>query len=131
MKKLTILTAFTLTAMFSFADNQLFTITSNTSWSAKNYPVNNGKSNTFTLSAGIKLVIDQSGISCYECSFTGGSIEINKDFTCQSCSFTNETITMSGVALNLQTATGTFTNVNLTVSGTGSINATAALTINN
>jgi hypothetical protein len=130
MKKLTILTAITLTAMFSFADPHSYSVTSNTSWSSKNYSVNDGKSSTFTISAGITLTIDQSGVSCYQCTFSGGNIAINKDFTCQSCTFTNETIT-SSVALNLQTSTSTFTNVNFTASGTGSINATAALTINN
>src|SRR5579863_4745668 len=105
MKKLTILAAITLTAMFCFADNQSYSVTSNTSWSSKNYPVNDGKSNTFTISSGITLTIDQSGVSCYQCSFSGGSIAINKDFTCQSCSFANETITMSSATLNLQTAT--------------------------
>ncbi|HEX4375364.1 MAG TPA: hypothetical protein VHZ50_18810, partial [Puia sp.] len=131
MKKLTILTAITLTSIFCFADTHSYSVASNTLWSSKNYSVNDGKASTFTISTGITLTIDQSSVSCYQCSFSGGNITINKDFTCQSCTFTNETITMSSAALNLQTSTTAFTNVNFTVSGTGSINATAALSINN
>ena len=95
MKKFSILTAITLSAMFSFAGNETYPITSNTSWSTKNYSVNSGKASTFTISTGKTLTIDESGVSCYECTFNGGNIAITAGFSCQSCSFSNTTITLS------------------------------------
>ena len=129
MKNLTILFAIALSANFSFADTHSYPVTTNTSWSTQNYTVNDGKASNFTISTGQTLTINQSGVTCYECSFTGGNINITTNFTCQSCSFSNTTITMSSATLTLQSSTNTFTTVNFTVSGTGEILANAPLTI--
>lgn len=129
MKNLTILFAITLSATFSFAGTHSYSVTTNTSWSAQNYTVNDGNASNFTISSGKKLTINSNGVSCYECSFSGGNIAITNDFTCQSCSFSNTTITMSSATLTLQSSTNTFTTVTFTVSGTGEILATAPLTI--
>jgi Secretion system C-terminal sorting domain len=131
MKRLSILTAITLSAMFSFAGNESYSITSNTSWSTKNYSVNSGKASTFTISTGKTLTIDESGVSCYECTFNGGNIAITASFSCQSCSFSNTTITLSSATLTLVTALNTFSSVTLTASGTGAIVANAPVIISN
>jgi hypothetical protein len=131
MKKLTILTAITITTMFSFADNHSYSITSSISWSSKNYSVNDGKASTFTISTGKTLTIDQSNVSCYECTFNGGSIAITTGFSCQSCSFSNTTITLNSATLTLLTSLNTFSKVTLTASGTGAIVANAPLIISN
>jgi hypothetical protein len=129
MKNLTILFAIILSTTFSFADTHSYSVTTNTSWSTQDYIVNDGKASVFTISTGKTLTINQSGVSCYQCTFSGGNIAINKNFTCQSCSFSNTTITMSSATLTLQSSTNTFTTVNFTVSGTGEILANAPLTI--
>jgi hypothetical protein len=131
MKNLTILFAITLSASFAFADKHSYSVTTNTSWSTANYTVNDGKASTFTISSGKTLTINQSGISCYECSFSGGNIAITSGFSCQSCSFTNTTMTMSNATLTLVTSLNTFSSVNFTVSGTGEILANAPVIISN
>jgi hypothetical protein len=131
MKKFNILIALTLTTMICLADTQNFSVTANTLWSTKNYSVNSGKASNFTITSGMTLTIDQSGVSCYECSFTGGTIAITTGFTCQSCSFSNTTMTISSAVLSLQSSVNTFSNVSLTASGTGEILANAPMTISN
>lgn len=134
MKKSIILSALIITATIAFAQNSdsySYDITVNTSWSAKNYPSNDGKSSTFTISSGITLSLDDNGVSCYDCSFSGGNITISKNFTCQSCSFSNTSITMSSAELTLQTSTTTFSHVTMTVNGTGELNGTAPISISN
>jgi hypothetical protein len=132
MKKFFILTIALLIMSHNFAQSSYsYSISTNSLWSTKNYPVNSGKPSSFTLSTGVTLSIDQKNITCTDCSFSGGNITISQDFTCQSCSFSNETITMNNVSLTLNSSTNSFTKVNFTVSGTGNITANAALTISN
>ncbi|HEX4374367.1 MAG TPA: T9SS type A sorting domain-containing protein [Puia sp.] len=132
MKKFTILTAITLTAMFSFAGTHTYSITSSTTWAKNDYSVNDGNSNKFTISNGITFTINAEDVSCNACSFTGGNIKITKDFSCQNCNFSNTTITMSNTVLTLTSSISTFSTVNFTVSGaTGEILANAPLTISN
>jgi hypothetical protein len=131
MKKLTILTIITLTAIFSFAENHSYSITSSISWSSKNYSVNDGKASTFTISTGKTLTIDESNVSCFECTFNGGAIVITTGFTCQSCSFSNTAITLNSATLSLLTSLNTFSKVTLTATGTGGILANAPVIISN
>src|SRR5580658_6472847 len=131
MKKSFIILTITLTAGLSCFADGTYNITSNTSWSTQNYSVNDGKPSSFIISSGKTLTINESNVSCYDCSFSGGSIVITTSFTCQSCSFTSTTISMSNATLNLQTSLSSFSSVTITVSGTGEINDTAAMSISN
>jgi Secretion system C-terminal sorting domain len=130
MKQFIILFAITFSAGISFAD-QSFKITTNTSWASQNYSVNSGKSSSFTISSGATLSINQSGVSCYACSFTGGNINISSNFTCQSCTFSSTTISMGNATLTLQSSLNTFSSVKFTLTGSAEILADAAMSISN
>jgi Secretion system C-terminal sorting domain len=113
----------TLSSLNSHAQT-VYTINSSGNYSA------NCSNCTFNIASGVTLTINNAG-TCNNCSFNGGNIEIKKDIVCQPCMFTNNTITMNNQALNPNAGTTSFTNVNMTVKGSGAVTANGAVTITN
>lgn len=107
-----------------------YTISANISWSNAAYPAYCSGC-TFNISSGKTLTIDNKSATCANCLFNGGNIAITQNFTCQSCSFTSDSITMNNMTLNLQSSTTSFSGTNFTITGEGSVNATAPITISN
>ena len=109
----------------------------NNSYAQTTYAVNNNSSFsancsncTFNIAAGVTLTINHSG-TCNNCTFNGGNIDVQHTLTCQPCTFSNNKITMTDQAINPNSNTSSFTNVNLTANGSSSINANSPVTITN
>ena len=105
-----------------------YTITANTTWSSKNYPTNSGKSSVFNISSGVTLTIDQKNVTCSQCSFNGGILQITQNISCQGCSFSNDNISLSGVSMTLN-GSSTFSKVSLIVNGAGTEVANGSVTL--
>ena len=133
MKKLTILSSLILTAMFSFADPHSYTVTSNTSWSSKNYSVNDGKASTVHHFKWYNPHHRSKRCELLSMLFFWWKHYDQQRFHLPELHIyqrndNNESVTVLTLTIH---QLNTFTNVNLTASGSGAINATAALTINN
>ena len=119
----TLITLVALSASGSHAQT-VYTVNSNGNYSA------NCNNCTFNIKSGVILTINNTG-TCNNCTFNGGSIDIKKDIVCQPCTFSNNTITMNNQALNPNAGTTSFTNVNMTVRGSGAITANTPVIITN
>ncbi len=119
-------TLFILLALLSFTTyaQNTYTISSNQNYSAA------CTNCTFNIASGMTLTLNQSG-TCANCTFNGGSIVIQQNITCQPCSFNGNSITMNNQSLTPNSGTTSFTNVNVSVKGTGFIDANTAVTISN
>lgn len=127
------LTAVTLLSLLLFKSSTAqttYTINPSNTWTGKVGSTSWCGTCTFNISSGQTLTLDYAA-TCGTCTFTGGNIVITQGFTCQSCSFNSTTITMASQALNLQSSTNSFTNVNFTITGTGSITSTAGISLTN
>ncbi len=119
----TILALITLTVLSTNAQT-VYTVNSNGNFSAS------CSNCTFNIAFGVTLTINTAG-TCSNCTFNGGTIDIKKNVVCQPCTFSNNTITMNSQSLNPNSGTTSFTNVNMTVKGTGSVSANTPVTITN
>lgn len=106
-----------------------YSITSNTTWTAV-VGSTNCWTCTFNITPGKTFTLNYSG-TCGTCTFNNGNLNITQNLTCQGCSFTTDTITASGVVMNLQSTTNTFTNTFLTMSGAGEVEVTAGMSVTN
>jgi hypothetical protein len=120
----TISTLFILLALLTangFAQTT-YTVSSNSNYSAA------CTNCTFNIASGVTLTISASG-TCADCTFNGGNIIVAQNITCQPCAFSDNTITMSNQSIKPNSGTTSFSNVNMTVSGTGFILANTPVTI--
>ncbi|HTQ63719.1 MAG TPA: hypothetical protein VMI12_02930 [Puia sp.] len=128
IKKVCTLVVFFLSFFYN-SEAQTYTISTNTTWSAAS-PAPCSSNCTFNISTGVTLIVNKS-FTCSTCTFNGGIITINQNLTCQPCTFGGNTVTINSVQLKPNSSTTSFSNVNVTVNGTGDIQANTAVNITN
>ncbi|HWK06631.1 MAG TPA: hypothetical protein VNS58_23510 [Puia sp.] len=115
----------------TYSSAQTYTVNANTTWTALTSSASWCGSCTFTIAAGVTLTLDQNNPTCGTCTFTGGNIVAAQNFSCQSCTFSGNNITINSTQLSLQSSTTSFTNTIVSLAGTGSISASAPVTVTN
>ncbi|MBS1599196.1 MAG: T9SS type A sorting domain-containing protein [Bacteroidetes bacterium] len=127
MKNISILLSFLLVILgYNSQAQTTYTVSSNTSW---NSTYGSSCSNCiFNISSGVTLAIDRS-VTCNTCTFNGGKIDMTDNVNCQPCTFSGNTITIKDKVLKPNSGTTSFSNVNFTANGDGSILANTAVTI--
>jgi len=98
--------------IFHTAIAQTYSITSNTNWSATGAPspCNNC---IFNITTGVTLTLDQSWVTCYNCTFNGGVLVDNAPFTWQGATIKVDSVAFNSSGASLQTGPSggaTFTN---------------------
>jgi hypothetical protein len=127
-KNFTLIIVLTMLMASSAKAQTTYAISSNTSW---NTLIGGGCSNCiFNISVGVTLSMDKA-MTCSTCTFNGGTIVISQDVVCQPCTFSGNNITLNNKQLKTNSSTNSFSNVTMTVNGTGDILANAAVNISN
>ena len=124
MKRIFTLYVFFTLAAIALTAQTTYTVNSNTSYSA------NCNNCIFNIAASATLTINNNG-TCNNCTFNGGNIKVQNDITCQPCSFAGNNIALANKSINPNSGTTSFTNVILTSTGNGGINANTPVDISN
>lgn len=105
---------------------QTYSVNNNASWknAYSSYYISGA---SFVIASGATLTLDQAWTTAVNCSFSGGTVAITQNFTCQGCTFSNCKLIITNSALTLQSNTTSFTNVTGTVSGSSTITGSAPL----
>jgi hypothetical protein len=98
--------------IFHTARTQTYTISGNKNWSATGAP-SYCSGCTFNISTGVTLTLDQSWVTCYNCTFNGGIIVDNAPFTWQGATIKADSVAINSSSASFQigpSGGATFTN---------------------